>query len=452
MNGVLNVIAALVLGGGVVWAGHSISQSQSAGAMSEAEAEAFKERTIQEVKAEMAGSCGECCDELTDLKAMCSAGDRLGGLEEPYTSTATARGGSTSTATPTTTSSQSYEAPVKTAVLGASVDGTENNTVKWQEGQGKLVDKKDNSPYFDENTRLSSSSTATQKPVDKPDNSPYFDETTRLSSSSTTQQPLVDKPDTSPYFTENKRIDGKPIDKYDDSPYFDENTRLTQVDPCLNPDGTPYTGPGTAQDPFADTNECYAGVEDYEIAEIDDPCVIDPVTGEAKGSRFDPVTGEDPCLTDQRFAVDIPQQDPCLNPDGTVYTGPGTAQDPYAATNECNFGVEPYEFAESTDPCAEGVANSTSDGYALLESGDPCVTDTREGEVVVAEVPNEVVNVPNEVYFPETPVQPETTPPSSEPVRTAWTSPYQSIPTGWSFGPQPTIPRGGSDYSMQSVE
>jgi len=88
--------------------------------------------------------------------------------------------------------------------------------------------------------------TENSKPVDKPDTQRYYTENKR-----------IDKPDTDRYFTENRRLD-KP-----DSPnFYTENqplpeNRYTPVDnPCLREDGTVYTGPGTVDNPFADTNPC----------------------------------------------------------------------------------------------------------------------------------------------------------------------------------------------------
>ncbi len=70
---------------------------------------------------------------------------------------------------------------------------------------------------------------------------------------------LVSKPDSNKYFTQNKRL----IDKPDNGDYFTENKRFVSNDPpeqfkspCQHSDGTPYTGPGTVDNPFAPENPC----------------------------------------------------------------------------------------------------------------------------------------------------------------------------------------------------
>ena len=423
MNGVFNVIAALFLGGAIVFAGHTWSQNSVGNGMDEAELEAFKANTIKEVKAQLAES-GQCVseDRLAAVKASCGGSVQLGALEQPYAS-------------------------------GVAISGLNGDDLSAYNGQGgpsdgddtsgKPVDKPDSNEFFTENTRMQKS--ATSAPVDKPDSNQFFTENKRL----------IDKPDSNQFFTENKRL----IDKPDDGPFFTENQPM---DPCLRPDGSVYTGPGTAQDPFAAEDPCLIRqAEDVPFGIIDgpapvpytDPCIrSDGTIYTGPGTVTDPNSAEDPCLTEQRFATqDI--TDPCLNPDGSVYTGPGTAQDPFASANPClpadiyaettPYGIQPGPEPERyADPCLEGSARTSGD---LLGAGDPCVTETRE-PVTTPDIYVPPVQVAGD---PQTPV----IPPVTTPRPNTFVSPYQvvgprpNIPGLGTFGPQPTIPDGGSDYT-----
>jgi hypothetical protein len=73
-----------------------------------------------------------------------------------------------------------------------------------------------------------------------------------------------DKPDDGTHFTANR----KRVDKPDDGDYFTENTTRSDFAPCLKADGTPYVGPGTAVNPFADVNPCLpqATAQDFAVA------------------------------------------------------------------------------------------------------------------------------------------------------------------------------------------
>lgn len=63
---------------------------------------------------------------------------------------------------------------------------------------------------------------------------------------------LIDKPDGT-NVTRNNRLIDKP-DTADANDYFTEEKRF--ANPCLHSDGTPYTGPGTVDNPFAEENPC----------------------------------------------------------------------------------------------------------------------------------------------------------------------------------------------------
>ena len=81
----------------------------------------------------------------------------------------------------------------------------------------------------------------------------------------------TDKPDTA----RNRRLTDKPdtqlarlVDKPDDSPYFAATDETRDFDPCTKADGTPYVGPGTAINPFADGDPCLprATGQAFEVA------------------------------------------------------------------------------------------------------------------------------------------------------------------------------------------
>ena len=88
--------------------------------------------------------------------------------------------------------------------------------------------------------------------------------------------PLVDKPD--------ERL-ARLVDKPDNSPYFAATDAAPGFDPCVKADGTPYVGPGTAINPFADGDPCLprATGQAFEVAQV----VTRPglVTGSDLGDR-----------------------------------------------------------------------------------------------------------------------------------------------------------------------
>ncbi len=360
MNGALNVFAALVLGGAIIAGGWIFSRNQEAEALTPLQLAEFKEEYIKEAQESAVASCDA---QLAEASANCQAEiGRLGALEQPYTSGIAvsdidkkASDGPQVDTGRTATSSETYVADRKTAVLGASLGGDDSGA--------QAVDKPDSNQYFTENRRLRD--TEGPNPIDKPDSNQFF--------------------------TENRTIDGKPIDKPDSSDYFTEYKPLK--DPCVRDDGTVYTGPGTADDPFA--------------------------------------VG-DPCLSVQQYA------DPCTYADGTPYTGPGTASDPNALGNPClveqQFAYKPPDF---DDPCKEGRMLPQINEF--LQETDPCVTE-------VTEIPDRVVDVPQvgipPVITPDTPAQP----PVVAQLPPAWTSPYQTY--GPEF-PRTTLGPRGSDYPVQ---
>lgn len=66
------------------------------------------------------------------------------------------------------------------------------------------------------------------------------------------------------YFVANRRR----IDKKDDGAYFTENTPTRQFGPCEKSDGTAYIGPGTAVNPFGDSDPCLpkATAQAFDVA------------------------------------------------------------------------------------------------------------------------------------------------------------------------------------------
>ncbi|MGV6820157.1 MAG: hypothetical protein ACWA5T_06620 [Parvularcula sp.] len=73
-----------------------------------------------------------------------------------------------------------------------------------------------------------------------------------------------DKPDDGRYFTTNKKL----IDKPDDGAYFTAQDSGAAYSPCVKADGTPYIGPGTALNPFAEASPCLpqATAESFDVA------------------------------------------------------------------------------------------------------------------------------------------------------------------------------------------
>ena len=72
-----------------------------------------------------------------------------------------------------------------------------------------------------------------------------------------------DKPDAPTQFA-------RLVDKPDNSPYFAATDAAPQFDPCLKADGTPYVGPGTAINPFSDSDPCLpkATGQAFEVASV----------------------------------------------------------------------------------------------------------------------------------------------------------------------------------------
>ena len=163
-----------------------------------------------------------------------------------------------------------------------------------------LVDKPDNSPFYTD-----------AKPVDKPDSDKYYTEAKPVDKPDSerfyTESKPLDKPDTDRYFTENR-----PLDKPDTDQFYTATTPLPGRDyagveaPCLRPDGTPYTGPGTVQNPFAPENPCL--VEETPVAPILVQQELPPVP-------------QEPVVPPQRFA-DNPKK--CIYRPGTYTARPIT--------------------------------------------------------------------------------------------------------------------------------
>ncbi len=356
MNGITNVIAALILGGAVIWGVSTFQSKKEAEPMSAAEVEAFKQRAMAEVKAQMEQSCSA---EIAAIREACSS-ERLGAIdlgtpEDPYPQTTSedpvdgVEIASEEAYASGVSSGETYSADPQTAVLAANYGGDE---------------------------------TQTNSKVDKPDSNRYFTEDRRLETSSPTAG-LVDKPDSGKYFTETKTIDGSSpiaglIDKPDSGQFWTEDKPMN---PCLREDGTVYTGPGTAQDPFAEGDPCLV-TEKFAEQEITDPCYVDPQTGLRPGY--------DPSL--------YPDGDPCIT-----------------------------EWREETPP----------------EDVPPTVIHTTELPPYIPPLP------PRETDVPEAPIQvASNTPPT-------WVTPYADYTLPWITspypGPMPTV-RGGSDYRPQQCD
>ena len=87
-------------------------------------------------------------------------------------------------------------------------------------------------------------------------------------------RPMVDKPD-----TQLARL----VDKPDNSPSFAASDPGRTFDPCTKADGTPYAGPGTAINPFADGDPCLpkATGQSFEVAALAPPRA--PLTASSVG-------------------------------------------------------------------------------------------------------------------------------------------------------------------------
>lgn len=306
MNGLFNLLAALLIGGAVVITGYALTRDSGSDG-DESQIEQLADKTLAEAEEKFRQTAGAAEDMLSDAE-----GD---GREDPYTadvadSAETARdvneeeadiadtassapgdasGDATATGESPTRmagnataddnaasdaqSRNNGEKPVvRTPLRGGEADRTqadrsamsepkEDNQAREENRSATAginttdrkigVDKKDSDTFY----------TDKSKPVDKPDSQRYYTETKPIDKPDTqryyTENKRIDKPDTDRYFTENRRLD-KP-----DSPnFYTENqtlpeNRYTPLDnPCLREDGTIYTGPGTIDNPFADSNPC----------------------------------------------------------------------------------------------------------------------------------------------------------------------------------------------------
>ena len=84
---------------------------------------------------------------------------------------------------------------------------------------------------------------------------------------------LTDKPETVRNAAFVDKPDGRLarlVDKPDNSPYFAATDAAPSFDPCVKADGTPYVGPGTAINPFADGDPCLprATGQSFEVAQV----------------------------------------------------------------------------------------------------------------------------------------------------------------------------------------
>ena len=97
----------------------------------------------------------------------------------------------------------------------------------------------------------------------------------------------MDKPDRGG-FTANGRLIDKP-----DQGGFVASADTQRFDPCEKADGTLYVGPGTALNPFAETDPCLpqATAQGYQVAQLGDvdpaPPVVDVDVADA--ARLVPV-------------------------------------------------------------------------------------------------------------------------------------------------------------------
>lgn len=416
MNGVLNIIAALVLGGAAVYAGHTWTQNNNSQTMNKEEIAAFKANTISEVRKELAdsGQCVSRAELATSNGNNCAGNLELGALEQPYAAGVALR-----------------EMPRKamgSISTQATLEATQKNQIASFNGQGGGPEDQaeiDRIVYGDgEKTAL----------LDKPDEKRFFTENKRL----------IDKPDSKEFFTENKRL----IDKPDNGAYFTDNKRLNDA-PCRRADGSEYTGPGTAQDPFADDSPCL-GTQDYANLPFSDsykdPCASNQfgsagvgnagsVNNAGSGNNAGLEGGEsDPCLTSQTFADNGPYE--------------VAANNPYEVADNTPYGIDGFDLDNDPyqDPCLVG-----NNGGSLPGAGNPCTTSVIDSGrqtdgVQIAEGPQTPVTNPDR---PVTLAQND----STTTPRPGYTSPYQDFggprPGFGGFGPRPSTPRGGSDYTVQ---
>lgn len=93
---------------------------------------------------------------------------------------------------------------------------------------------------------------------------------------------LTDKPDQGG-FAANRRLTDKP-----DQGGYVASADTQRFDPCEKADGTTYVGPGTALNPFAETDPCLpqATAQGYQVAQLASP--VDP---ELPPQPVDPATG-----------------------------------------------------------------------------------------------------------------------------------------------------------------
>ena len=136
---------------------------------------------------------------------------------------------------------------------------------------------------------------------------------------------LVDKPDGNKFFTRNKRLIDKP-DTADANDYFTEAKRF--ANPCLHSDGTPYTGPGTVDNPFAEENPCLSPAV-YAAAVPDAPPA--PRNGQL-AEYVTPITNLDP-VNDTLISPFVSYAVNPIGPPGPLPTLEATSGSSYRVQN-----------------------------------------------------------------------------------------------------------------------
>lgn len=199
-------------------------------------------------------------------------------------------------------------------------------------------------PATAENASMSGSDMSSRSPrrLDKADDGKFF----------TANASSMDKKDNGQFFVANPKM----IDKKDDGRFFTDKGQASITDPCLNADGTPYFGPGTASNPYAPVNPCLPKA----TAESVGPCVNpDGSLYTGPGTARNPGAPGNPCLKQAEYLG------PCVKADGSRYVGPGTAQDPLANTEVCMMKkvaeYNPCVYADGTPYVGPGTAQ---DPYA----------------------------------------------------------------------------------------
>ncbi|NHK27283.1 hypothetical protein FF098_005145 [Parvularcula flava] len=303
MNGLFNLLAALLIGGAIVVTGYALTRDGDDEA-DQSQIEQLADKTLAEAEekfrqtadaaenllsdadddgredpytADVNGSADDArdvsSDDAEEAPARFASSEDAAEQGDAATSQTADQPDATSSRTESRTSTQAEgtaeEASTRTALRGSETSRTASNISQAKEDNQDRennqsataginttdrkigVDKKDTKSFYTENG----------KPVDKPDTQRFYTENKPIDKPDSqryyTENKRIDKPDTDRYFTENRRLD-KP-----DSPnFYTENqplpeNRYTPLDnPCLREDGTVYTGPGTVDNPFADTNPC----------------------------------------------------------------------------------------------------------------------------------------------------------------------------------------------------